>query len=95
MSGLLDDRGAERGAYALSGGAVGGAGGVAGGEVAALAALDDLEGGAGFGGDGSGDGGGEAVALKESLSDGLQAPREDVNVRFVDSCMRFKGRILN
>ena len=61
----------EWGAYALGGGAVGGAGGVAGGEVAALAALDDLEGGAGLGGDGGGDGGAKAVALEQSLGDRL------------------------
>ena len=69
------------GAYALGGGAVGGAGGIAVGEVAALAALDDLEFDAGLGGDGGGDGGREAVALKESLSDGLQGTRRDVQVK--------------
>ena len=66
------------GAYALSGGAVGGAGSVTGGEVAALAAFDDLELSAGLGGDGGGDGGAEAVALKQSLSDGLHVVRAEV-----------------
>ena len=68
----------ERGAYALGGGAVGGAGSVSGGEVAALAALNDLEGGAGLGGDGGGDGGGEALTLEQSLSDRLHTTQEVV-----------------
>ena len=81
LNGLENTRGhlcGKRGAYALGGGAVGGAGGVAGGEVATLAALDDLELSAGLGGDGGGDGGAEAVALKQSLSDRLHAPRQVV-----------------
>ena len=71
QAGQTRQQNAEMGAYALGGRAVGGAGGITGGEVAALAALDNLELGAGLGGDGSGNGGAEAVALEQGLSDRL------------------------
>ena len=63
----------KRVAHALSGGAVGGARSVSEGEVGALAALNDLEGGASLSDDGGGDGGGKALTFKQSLSDGLHA----------------------
>ena len=65
--------GVAGGAYALSGGAGGGAGGVAERKVVALAALDDAKVAARLRDDAGGNAGAIAVALEESLCDGLHS----------------------